>query len=56
MRITDLSPVESQTTFGKEYDVSNNHGVWHCQCADHAYRGVRCKHILAVISLPTEME
>lgn len=53
---SDKFVVESQTTFGKEYHVSNNQGVWHCQCADHVYRGVHCKHILAIISLVKEME
>jgi transposase-like protein len=42
-----------------EYEVSSqsNHGIyevlktslgWMCQCPDHIYRGVKCKHIFAV--------
>ena len=31
-----------------EYDVLSTELGWLCQCADHMYRGLKCKHIIAV--------
>jgi transposase-like protein len=39
--------VKSQSGNG-QYDVLNGSLGWMCQCPDHIYRGVKCKHIWAV--------
>jgi putative transposase len=39
--------VQSQSGHGK-YEVLNSSLGWMCQCPDHIYRGVKCKHIFAV--------
>ena len=39
--------VKSQSRKGAYY-VTNTELGWRCTCPDHEYRGVRCKHILAV--------
>jgi putative transposase len=39
--------VLSQSGNGK-YEVLNTSLGWMCQCPDHIYRGVKCKHIFAV--------
>jgi putative transposase len=39
--------IKSQSGNGK-YEVHKNELGWVCSCADHEYRGVRCKHIYAV--------
>jgi hypothetical protein len=39
--------VLSQSGHGK-YEVLNTSLGWMCQCPDHIYRGVKCKHIYAV--------
>jgi putative transposase len=39
--------VKSQSGNGK-YEVHRNELGWVCSCADHKFRGVRCKHIFAV--------
>src|SRR3972149_4394910 len=39
--------VLSQSGHGK-YEVLNGSLGWMCQCPDHIYRGVKCKHIFAV--------
>lgn len=47
-RIHDnLYKVRSQSGNG-EYAVVRNLVGWSCSCADHTYRGVKCKHIWAV--------
>ncbi len=30
------------------YEIVSTELGWICQCADHVYRGVKCKHIWAV--------
>jgi len=40
--------VLSQSGHGK-YEVLNTSMGWMCQCLDHIYRGVKCKHIHAVL-------
>ena len=40
--------VLSQSRHGK-YEVLNGSLGWMCQCPDHIYRGVTCKHIHAVL-------
>ena len=45
--------VRSQTGRGG-YSVTLFHGRWTCDCFDHKYRNVQCKHIHAVLAtLPT---
>src|SRR6185437_5920288 len=47
-RINDTSyTVSSQSGNGK-YMISSTALGWKCSCADHLYRGVKCKHIYAV--------
>ncbi len=43
----DYYIVRSQTTY-RQYDVYKSDNVWHCNCPDHTYRKVCCKHIHAV--------
>ena len=43
----DYYHVKSQTT-NREYDVILVNGKWSCNCADHIFRHVCCKHIHAV--------
>jgi transposase-like protein len=49
--------VKSQSNNG-EYHVSKSENGWICECPDHTYRRVRCKHIFAVefsVSFRTEV-
>jgi transposase-like protein len=39
--------VRSQTNHG-EYCVIRVNDEWKCNCPDHVYRGVKCKHVFAV--------
>jgi putative transposase len=39
--------VKSQTN-GIYYHVRTTNIGWKCECPDHVYRGVKCKHIFAV--------
>jgi transposase-like protein/predicted nucleic acid-binding Zn finger protein len=39
--------VHSQTS-DEWYEVASTEAGWFCSCKDHAFRGVRCKHIFAV--------
>jgi len=43
----DTYLVKSQSNNG-EYCVSKNLNGWICECPDHRFRGVKCKHIFAV--------
>ena len=43
----DTYLVPSQSRNGK-YIVSKHGQEWHCECPDHVFRGVKCKHIWAV--------
>ncbi len=48
IRISDnFYHVKSQTT-NREYDVIKTNDKWVCNCADHTFRHVCCKHIHAV--------
>lgn len=48
IRVSDYHyRVHSQTT-KREYDVIKVNGKWVCNCADHVYRHVCCKHAHAV--------
>jgi len=40
--------VPSQTEKGKFYQVVNVSEVWECECPDHRFRRVKCKHAWAV--------
>jgi transposase-like protein len=47
-RVSNLSyNVLSQNGNG-DYLVSQNENGWSCECPDHRFRGVKCKHIFAV--------
>lgn len=39
--------VHSQTS-NRDYDVVKTYDQWHCNCADHIFRKVCCKHIHAI--------
>ena len=39
--------VKSQSGNG-EYAVYQVDGEWHCECPDHTYRHLKCKHLFAV--------
>ena len=43
----DYYKVHSQTT-NREYDVIKTGDKWECNCPDHKFRNVCCKHIHAV--------
>ena len=43
----DYYRVKSQTT-NQKYDVVKSDSIWHCNCPDHRFRKVCCKHIHAV--------
>ena len=43
----NIYEVLSQSGYGK-YEVLKTSFGWMCECPDHIYRGVRCKHIFAV--------
>ena len=43
----DVWMVQSQSDTGVKYEVVDG-DVWSCECEDHKYRGVECKHIYAV--------
>ncbi len=59
VRIADKTyKVKSQSSIN-EYDLMNTEIGWICNCADHMYRGVTCKHIHAVtlsLNLRKEVE
>lgn len=48
--------VKSQSSNG-EYQVSKNLDGWGCECPDHRYRRIKCKHIISVeVSLSLRAE
>jgi len=48
IRVSDYHyHVHSQTT-NRDYDVIRSDGIWHCDCPDHKFRKVCCKHIHAI--------
>jgi transposase-like protein len=48
IRVSDYHyKVHSQTT-KRTYDVIKTDNVWHCDCADHTFRHVCCKHIHSI--------
>ena len=48
IRVSDYHyHVHSQTS-NRNYDVIKTDSIWHCNCADHIYRHVCCKHIHAI--------
>lgn len=48
IRVSDYHyHVHSQTS-NRDYDVIKTENFWHCNCADHKFRKVCCKHIHAV--------
>ncbi len=48
IRISDYHyQVHSQTT-NRDYHVIKSDSVWHCDCPDHRFRKVCCKHIHAI--------
>jgi transposase-like protein len=47
-RINDTSYTVSSQSGNGTYMISSSALGWKCSCADHLYRGVKCKHIYAV--------
>ncbi|WP_278974308.1 IS6 family transposase [Nitrosopumilus sp.] len=48
IRVSDYHyHVHSQTT-NRDYDVIKSDGIWHCDCPDHRFRKICCKHIHAI--------
>jgi putative transposase len=47
-RISELRYVVKSQSGNGDYDVNSTDLGWVCACADHTYRGVKCKHIFAV--------
>jgi len=48
IRVSDYHyKVHSQTS-NRDYDVIRTDNVWHCNCADHTFRHVCCKHIHSI--------
>jgi len=45
--LSSLYKVKSQSN-GGEYTVKNDSVGWSCSCPDHQYRGLKCKHSIAV--------
>lgn len=43
----DVYTVKSQSS-QKEYTITKVLGSWKCECADHTFRNVKCKHICAI--------
>jgi hypothetical protein len=43
----DVYTVKSQSS-ERTYTVTKVLGNWKCECADHTFRNVKCKHIHAV--------
>jgi putative transposase len=43
-----LYTVKSQSSKQGEYTVYEVNGEWHCECLDHRYRNLKCKHLYAV--------
>lgn len=49
-RVDDTNyKVRSQTIHEYFYDVEETEIGWKCNCPDHTYRGLKCKHIWAVL-------
>src|SRR4051794_5800775 len=47
-RINDMNYTVLSQSGNGVYNVNSTSLGWKCSCADHAYRGVKCKHIFAV--------
>lgn len=47
-RINDMNYTVLSQSGNCIYEVSSTSLGWKCSCADHTYRGVKCKHIFAV--------
>jgi putative transposase len=47
-RINELKYIVKSQNGGGEYDVCSTDLGWVCSCADHKFRGVKCKHIFGV--------
>jgi putative transposase len=47
-RISELKYVVKSQNGNGDYEVNSTDLGWVCACADHKYRGVKCKHIFAV--------
>jgi len=47
-KITSIEYIVKSQSSLKKYAVSKDMGNWHCECPDHTYRRVTCKHIFAV--------
>jgi hypothetical protein len=49
-KITEQAFIVKSQSSSKQYVVSDVMGSdnWHCECPDHTYRHVTCKHMFAV--------
>jgi putative transposase len=47
-RINKFTYVVKSQSNGSSYNVHSTELGWRCDCPDHTYRGVKCKHIFAV--------
>jgi putative transposase len=47
-RINELKYIVKSQNDNEDYEVNSTDLGWVCACADHKYRGVKCKHIFAV--------
>ena len=47
-RINDMNYTVLSQSGNCIYEVISTSLGWKCSCADHTYRGVKCKHIFAV--------
>lgn len=47
-RINDNSYYVISQSGNGVYEINSTDLGWKCSCADHTYRGVKCKHIYAV--------
>ena len=47
-RFDDCHYVVKSQSSEMAYNVNRDYGAWTCNCPDHFYRRVKCKHIYAV--------
>jgi putative transposase len=47
-RISELKYIVKSQNGKGDYEINSTDLGWMCACADHKYRGVKCKHIFAV--------
>ena len=47
-RLSESSYTVSSQSGNGDYEINSTDLGWKCSCADHLYRGVKCKHIYAI--------